>query len=84
MRNASDLLADLGINLRSAREQTDRRAIHQAEVDKHKGWPAIPMSSAYERMSELRAPIGKILPSSSPAVEAVAALWRRLKRASGK
>jgi chromosome partitioning protein len=61
-----------------------RRAIHQAELDKHKGWPVIPMSSAYERMSELRAPIGEIMPRTSPPVEAVAALWRRLKRAAGK
>jgi chromosome partitioning protein len=61
-----------------------RRAIHQSELDKHKAWPAIPMSSAYERISELRAPIGEILPRSAPPVEAVAALWRRLKRAAGK
>ena len=60
-----------------------RRAIHQAELDKHKGWPAIPMSSAYERMSELRAPIGEFMARASPPVEAVAALWRRLKRAAG-
>ena len=58
-----------------------RRAIHQAELDKHKGWPAIPMASAYERMSDLRAPIGEIMPQSSPPVEAVAALWRRLEKA---
>ena len=58
-----------------------RRAIHQAELDKHKGWPAIPMASAYERMSDLRAPIGDIMPRSSPTVEAVAVLWRRLEKA---
>ncbi|MBA2467279.1 MAG: ParA family protein [Sphingomonas sp.] len=58
-----------------------RRAIHQAELDKHKGWPAIPMSSAYERMSDLRAPIGEILPRSSVPVEAVASLWRRIEKA---
>ena len=61
-----------------------RRAIHQAELDKHKGWPAIPMASAYERMSDLRAPIGEIMPRSSPPVEAVAALWRRIERALAK
>ena len=61
-----------------------RRAIHQAELDRHKGWPAIPMSSAYERMSEQRAPIGDILPRASAPVEAVAALWRRLRKAAGK
>ena len=58
-----------------------RRAIHQAELDKHKGWPAIPMASAYERMSDLRAPIGDIMPRSSPPVEAVATLWRRIEKA---
>jgi chromosome partitioning protein len=58
-----------------------RRAIHQAQLNKHKGWPAIPMASAYERMSDLRAPIGEILPRSSPPVEAVAALWRRIEKA---
>lgn len=61
-----------------------RRAIHQMELDRHKGWPAIPMASAYERMSELRAPIGAIMPRSSPPVEAVAELWRRVVRAAGK
>ena len=57
-----------------------RRVIHQAELDRHKGWPAIPMASAYERMSDLRAPIGDIMPRSSPPVEAVAALWRRIEK----
>ena len=61
-----------------------RRAIHQAELDKYKGWPAIPMASAYERMSELRAPIGEIMPRSSAPVEAVAALWRRVVKVAGK
>ena len=58
-----------------------RRAIHQAELEKHKAWPAIPMASAYERMSDLRAPIGDIMPRSSPTVEAVASLWRRVEKA---
>jgi chromosome partitioning protein len=57
-----------------------RRAIHQAELDKHAAWPAIPMASAYERMSEERKPIGEIMPRSSPPVEAVAGLWRRLEK----
>jgi chromosome partitioning protein len=57
-----------------------RRAIHQSELDKHAAWPAIPMASAYERMSEERKPIGEIMPRSSPPVEAVAGLWRRLEK----
>ena len=35
-----------------------RRALHQSEFAKHNGWPAIPMASAYEKMSEERKPIG--------------------------
>jgi cellulose biosynthesis protein BcsQ len=58
-----------------------RRAVHLAELDRHKGWPAIPMASAYEKMSEERKPIGELLPDSAPAVEAVAALWRRVEKA---
>lgn len=61
-----------------------RRAIHQAELDKHKGWPVIPMASAYEKMSEERKPIGEILPRSSPPVEAVASLWRRVEKVLAK
>jgi cellulose biosynthesis protein BcsQ len=61
-----------------------RRAIHQAELDRHAGWPAIPMASAYEKMSEERKPIGALLPRSAPAVEAVASLWRRLEKVLAK
>jgi hypothetical protein len=35
-------------------------------------------------MSDLRAPIGEIVPRSSPTVEAVAQLWRRLEKALAK
>jgi len=61
-----------------------RRALHLAELDKQKGWPTIPMASAYEKMSELRAPIGELLPLTAPPVEAIAKLWRRLERALAK
>lgn len=61
-----------------------RRAIHRDELERHKGWPAVPMASAYEKMSELRAPIGEIMPRSSPTVEAVAQLWRRIEKALAK
>ena len=61
-----------------------RRAIHQAELDRHAGWPAIPMASAYEKMSEERKPIGELLPRSALAVEAVAELWRRLEKVLAK
>jgi cellulose biosynthesis protein BcsQ len=57
-----------------------RRALHRAELDRHSGWPAIPMASAYEKMSEERRPIGEIMPRSSSSVTAIAALWRRLEK----
>ena len=46
-------------------------------------WPVIPMASAYERVSQERAPVGALLPSSSAAVQAVTDLWRRLEKALG-
>ncbi len=61
-----------------------RRAIHLAELENHAGWPVIPMASAYERMSDLRAPIGDIMPRSSPPVEAVEQLWRKLEKVLAK
>ena len=61
-----------------------RRAVHQVQLDKHKGWPTIPMASAYEKMSEERRPIGAILPRSSPPVEAVAQLWRKIEKVLAK
>ena len=61
-----------------------RRAIHRDELERHKGWPAIPMASAYERMSDLRAPIGEIMPRTAPSVEAIAHLWRRIEKALSK
>jgi len=61
-----------------------RRALHQAELLKHKGWPAIPMASAFERMSAERKPIGELLPRSAAAVQAVADLWKRIERALSK
>ena len=61
-----------------------RRAIHRDELERHKGWPTIPMASAYERMSDLRAPIGEIMPRTAPSVEAIAQLWRRIEKALAK
>lgn len=58
-----------------------RRALHQAELLKHKAWPIIPMASAYEKMSEERKPIGELLTPSSAPVECVAQLWRRIEKA---
>ncbi len=61
-----------------------RRALHQADLERHKGWPVIPMASAYEKVSEERKPIGELLPRSSTLVEAVAELWRRLEKVLAK
>jgi cellulose biosynthesis protein BcsQ len=61
-----------------------RRAVHQSELQKYKAWPAIPMASAYEKMSEERKSIGQLLPRSAAAVEAVAQLWRRIERTLAK
>lgn len=61
-----------------------RRLVHLSELQKHGGWPAIPMASAFERVSEERQPIGYLLPRSSPPVEAIAGLWRRLEKAFAK
>ncbi len=61
-----------------------RRAVHLAELGKHKMWPVIPMASAYEKMSEERKPIGELQPRSSPPVEAVSQLWRRIEKALAK
>jgi cellulose biosynthesis protein BcsQ len=61
-----------------------RRAVHVAELEKHKGWPVIPMASAYERMSQDRQPVGALMGRSAPPVEAVANLWKRVEKALAK
>jgi len=57
-----------------------RRALHQAALERNPGWPVIPMSSSYEKVSEERRPIGEMLPRSSPPVQAIADLWRRIEK----
>ena len=61
-----------------------RRSLHRDEIAKQPGWPVIPMASAYEKVSEERAPIGVLQPLGSPAVEAVLALWRKVEMALKK
>jgi chromosome partitioning protein len=58
-----------------------RRGMHRAALEAEAGWPVIPMASAYETMSDRRAPIGAYAPRGSLAVEAVADLWHRVERA---
>ena len=58
-----------------------RRALHRDALEQHRDWPAIPMASAFEVMTERRAPLGAFAGRSSPGVEAVSALWRRIESA---
>jgi cellulose biosynthesis protein BcsQ len=58
-----------------------RRHLHLRELEQNPGWPVIPMASAYERVSEERAPIGELMPRNSVPVEAIALLWRRIEKA---
>lgn len=58
-----------------------RRALHREALAQHPDWPAIPMASAFEAMTERRAPLGAFAPRASVGVEAVAALWRRVEGA---
>ncbi|QNE33127.1 ParA family protein [Sphingomonas sp. NBWT7] len=58
-----------------------RRLLHREALAQHPDWPAIPMASAFEAMTERRAPLGSFAPRTSPGAEAIAALWRRVENA---
>ena len=58
-----------------------RRQLHLRELEAHPDWPVIPMASAYERVSEERAPIGELMPRYAMSVEVTALLWRKIERA---
>ena len=58
-----------------------RRALHREALAQHPDWPIIPMASAFEAMTERRAPLGTFAPHSAPGVQAVAALWQRIESA---
>ncbi len=58
-----------------------RRALHREALAQHPDWPIIPMASAFEAMTERRAPLGTFAPHSAPGVQAVAALWQRIEAA---
>ncbi len=58
-----------------------RRALHREALAQHPDWPAIPMASAFEAMTDRRAPLGVFAGKGSPGVEAVAGLWRRVESA---
>ncbi len=60
-----------------------RRGLHREAMAGEPSWPIIPMASAVEQMSALRAPLGAFAPRS-PAADAVAALWQGIERKLAK
>lgn len=56
-----------------------RRTIHLQTLAKHKKWPVIPMSSAVERMTTLKKPVGEFAPRN-PATKAYAKIWRGIEK----
>ena len=56
-----------------------RRTIHKETLAKHKKWPVIPMSSAIERMTKLKRPVGDFAPRST-AAQAYAKIWRGIEK----
>jgi cellulose biosynthesis protein BcsQ len=56
-----------------------RRAVHREALQQHPDWPVIPMTSAFEAMTERRAPLGAYAPRGSIGVEAISDLWRRIE-----
>jgi chromosome partitioning protein len=56
-----------------------RRAMHRAALDDHPDWPVIPMASAFETMSQRRAPLGSYAGRRSAGVDAIATLWTRIE-----
>ncbi|MBB4154788.1 cellulose biosynthesis protein BcsQ [Sphingomonas jinjuensis] len=58
-----------------------RRAVHRAALDQHPDWPAVPMASAFEAMTERRAPLGAFASRNAPGVQAIDAVWRRVDAA---
>jgi cellulose biosynthesis protein BcsQ len=56
-----------------------RRLMHRAALEANPSWPVIPMASVVEAMSGPDRAVGA-LPRSSPAGQAVAALWQGIER----
>lgn len=56
-----------------------RRSLHRAELEAEPRWPVIPMASAFEAMSAADERTGR-LPTSSPAAQAVLALWTGIEK----
>jgi chromosome partitioning protein len=56
-----------------------RRLIHRAALEANPSWPVVPMASVVEAMSGPDRAVGA-LPRSSPAGQAVSALWQAIER----
>ena len=56
-----------------------RRTLHREAVALHDDWPIIPMSSAVEKMSAERRPLGAFAGASPPA-KAFAKIWRAIEK----
>jgi hypothetical protein len=57
-----------------------RRSLHRTAVAGAPDWPVIPAASAYERMTEARASVGKLMGPRSAPVAAVAGLWQAVEK----
>lgn len=72
----------LGVLLLPVFSMVDRRrALHRDALAAEPAWPAIPMASAFEAMTERRAPLGSFAPKSAAGVKAVAAAWSAVEKA---
>ena len=60
-----------------------RRTIHNEGLVRNPKWPVIPMSSAVERMTQLRQPVGGFAPGCS-AARAYARIWRGIEKRLAK
>lgn len=56
-----------------------RRNLHKQALARHPQWPVVPMSSAVERMTEVRLPLGEFDPDC-PASLAYGRLWTGIER----
>ncbi|MBA3055806.1 MAG: ParA family protein [Sphingomonadales bacterium] len=57
-----------------------RRSLHREALAAEPAWPVIPMASAFEAMTERRAPLGALLGRKSPGVQAVAQVWSAIEQ----
>ena len=56
-----------------------RRAMHKQALERYPQWPVIPMTSAVEKMAEMRQPLGEF-DTRNPALNAYARLWEGIER----